>query len=440
MRRLPLRFPHLLLLASVLLVPSSASATNGHVLHGNGSVSESMGGASIATSLDAIGSVTSNVSSASFLDQSSIEFAAEVFVPDRTLGGSVSGQASGTVKSAAREAVIPAFGLAYKSTSPWTFSFTAVGVGGFGVDYPGNQPNPSGQFNPLAAPQSAGGFGSIYSNYQLLQVTPSIAYQLTPTLSVGVGLDADWASLAVNPWPATPPDASGYPTGSHAATSWGFGVTAGATFKLLPSLALGASVKSPQWFDTFSWNSEFPDGAPTRFRFGLDYPLIAGIGASFTPVDPLTLALDLKWIDYADTKGFERQGFAASPTGPYVRGFGWRSIYTASLGAQYRLTPSLAIRAGYNYGGNPILSSQQFFNVFAPAIVQHHLSGGLGIALTDRIGLDVAYYHAFRAEETGPFVSAGAPSYPPANAAIPGTEVKNTLSEDSVSAQVAVRF
>lgn len=419
---------------------TAALATDGHVLHGVGSVSQSMGGASIATSLDAIGSNTTNVSSIAFLQRSSIEFGAELFAPDRSYSASSpaptsTGFASGTVDSKTREAVIPSFGLVYKTGGPWTFGFSAVGVGGFGVDYPSNAFNTSGHFNPVALPQSQGGFGSVYSNYQLLQLTPSAAYQVNDKWSVGLGINADWASLAVDPWPATPPNASGFPSGSHAATAWGGGFTLGTTYKVQPNLAVGLSVKSPQWFGKFNWNSQFPDGTPTNFGFRLDYPLIVGAGLSYQPIDKLTLAADLKWINYSGTKGLSEKNWGnAGTTAPFVRGFGWEDIWAFSAGAQYQVTDRLKLRAGYNYGDNPIPSSQQFFNVFAPAIVQHHATIGAGFSLTDNLELNLGYYHAFQNEKSGSFIN------PANNQPIPGTKITNKLSEDTASAQVSLKF
>jgi long-chain fatty acid transport protein len=423
------------LLAAAMLHSAGSWATDGHVLHGAGSVNQAMGGAGIATSIDATGSNYNNVSSLAFLPRSSIEFGAELFIPDRSLGSSFVGYGSGTVDSKTREAVIPSFALAYKADGPWTFGFSAVGIGGFGVDYPSTLPGGS----PISLPQPYG-FGPVYSSYQLLQLTPSVAYRLGEDLSLGLGFNLDWASLAVDPWPATVPNASGYPSGSHAASAWGQGFTVGATYRLLPALKLGLSFKSPQWFNDFSWNSQYPNGAPGKFSFRLDYPMIVGAGLSYQAGDGLILAADVKWINYKDTEGFKSSNFAATPLGPYVQGFGWQDIWTFSLGAQYALNSRFTVRAGYNFSENPIPSNQQFFNVFAPAIVQHHLTAGAGFNATPDLELNLAYYHAFQNEASGPFISSGRPGYPPINQAVPGSQVTNTLSEDSVSAQAVYRF
>ena len=218
------------------------------------------------------------------------------------------------------------------------------------------------------------------------------------------------------------------------------GFTVGAVYKPAESVALGVSLKSPQWFNSFHWNSQYPDGAPASFGFRLDYPLIAGAGAAWRPTERWLIGTDVKWINYSDTKGFDKKNFAATPSGPYVQGFGWQDIWTLGIGVQYKVVPRVPLRIGYNYGGNPIPANQQFFNVFAPAVVQHHLTAGLGVELGRGVEVDVAYYHAFQNSASGPFISNGGAGYPPINQAIPGTKVTNTLSEDSVSLEVAVKF
>jgi long-chain fatty acid transport protein len=125
---------------------------------------------------------------------------------------------------------------------------------------------------------------------------------------------------------------------------------------------------------------------------------------------------------------------------PYVKGFGWQDIFTVALGAQYKLNSRFTLRAGYNYSDNPIPSDQQFFNVFAPAIVQHHLTAGAGFNFTPELAINIAYYHAFQNQVSGPSISGGVPGFPPLNQPIPGTRITNRLSENSVSAQLTYKF
>ena len=83
------------------------------------------------------------------------------------------------------------------------------------------------------------------------------------------------------------------------------------------------------------------------------------------------------------------------------------------------------IRAGYSWNENPIADRLSFFNMPAPAIVQHHLNLGLSYRLNRWATLNAAYYHAFENSIEGPLFGPGG--------ALPGTSVKSALSEDAFS-------
>ncbi len=400
------------------------ATTNGDVLIGASAVNLSMGGAGIATSIDAIGSCYNNASSIAFVPSSSGEFNMDLFTPHRSMYASIPGAAAGSVTSQTDQTIIPAMGLVYDPADHVVFGLCAVGVGGFGVNYPAVMPNATGQFNPLVVPQNMRGFGSIYSNLQYMQVTPTVAYRLTPRFSLGAGLDVDWQSLQVSPFAATAPNASGYPVSSPASSSFGIGFTLGATYRPTNALQMGVVFKSPQWMQSMHYLSQYPDGTPANFNFTLNFPMIVGAGVSYKITPKLLVAVDERWIDFADTTGFQGSGFG--PSGA-IQGFGWHNIYATATGFQYELNHRLTLRGGYNHSGSPIASNQQFFNVFAPGIVQDSVASGLGIRMSKSIMLDVVYLHGFSNSASGPVYSG--------NMAIPGSVVRNQLSEDEFSAQ-----
>ena len=74
-----------------------------------------------------------------------------------------------------------------------------------------------------------------------------------------------------------------------------------------------------------------------------------------------------------------------------------------AIGAEYELTDTFKIRAGYNYGNNPVPSEN--LSPLFPAIVEHHATVGFSYAFTSW-DLDFAYEHAFKNTET----NNGAPS------------------------------
>jgi long-chain fatty acid transport protein len=114
-----------------------------------------------------------------------------------------------------------------------------------------------------------------------------------------------------------------------------------------------------------------------------------------------------------------------------VAGFGWKNIWAIGGGIQQRVSKSTRIMAGYNYSGNPVPAKYTFFNTPAPAIVQHHVSGGINQNV-GKLDVTVTYYHAFQNSITGNWISGQGP--------IPGTSVTSKMSENSVTVGVGKSF
>src|SRR5207237_533378 len=148
-----------------------------------------------------------NPASISGLGHSEMEFGIEFLYPRATLSSHVAAGSlgfgvprvplTGSTGSDSGVFPLPSFGLVYQPPeSPWTLGVGLFAVGGFAVNYP------SSVNNPFLTPQPPNGVGvgNLFAQYQILQLTPTVAYQLTEHLSVGAGLTADLASLLVDPF------------------------------------------------------------------------------------------------------------------------------------------------------------------------------------------------------------------------------------------------
>ncbi len=410
-------------------VAGRASATDGHFLHGVGAINSAMGGAGIAAPRSLLGTYYLNPAGLMAFDGTRMEFGFELFRADRTLSSDLPGFASGSTRSKRDWVPIPAMAFSTRlKNDRVVVGVGALGIGGFGVDYPASTSN------PILTPQP-NGFGQIYSNYQFLKISPGVAFAPHPRVWIGAAANVDWASLAVNPMPVAAPDVdpgSGtafYPSATATDGAFGYGFQAGIVVKPNDLIALGASYTSPQWFSAFQFNTTVANpnlptfGTPRVVEFRLDVPAVYGVGLGLSPLPNLTLAADGRYIAYEKARGFKEQGFR--PDGS-VRGFGWKDVKVLALGAEFRPTERIALRGGYNWADNPISRSQVFFNTPAPAIVQSHLTLGAGVRVTRRIEVSAAYYHAMQNSVTGPLPNPAVP---------PGSTVGSRMSEDAVSIQ-----
>jgi long-chain fatty acid transport protein len=405
-----------LLLCLTVLLSAPAWGLDGHLLHGIGAVNSSMGGAGAALPEDALGALNANPALLTRLDGHRFEFSSELLRATNTLSSSA-GPFSGTTKDSSALAVLPAFGFTYHPTgSSVAFGMGFLGLAGFGVDYR-EDPN-----NPLLAPQPFGA-GRVFSSYQLLRIPLTAAVQLAPNFSLGFSLNAERATLEVQPAGFAAPDCSAggvcFLPEVHSDSRFGFGATVGALWEINPAWNLGGSYTTKTKFQSFQWNATHTNpnlpnfGTAREIKFEVDTPAIAVVGLGFKPAPGLSIALDGKWVQYASAAGF----------GTGAGALGWENIKVIAIGAEWKAAPGLTLRAGYNHSDNPIPDKLSFNSIIAPAIFQNHACIGLGSRVYGNLDANLALYHVFKVEGSGPFLSPSGP--------VPGTKVTNKQEVNS---------
>ena len=419
------RIKMLTVLVVALLVPAAALATNGDNIIGVGPISRAMGGVGIAHPQDAISAVFSNPAAMCFGDfcpSSQVDFAGTIFMP--TITGQVgAGTKNFDATSAARTYPIPALGISwnFKELPKWRFGFGAYGVTGLGVDYRSTNlsttiPVPAGFPRvPLAV--------GLRTDLSVMKFAPTVAYVPLPWLSFGVALNIDYSTLDL---------------GAGVGSAFGLGAQIGAIAKPHPQVSLGVTYTTPQNI-TYRRVTDF-NGDGSLDDLTLGSPNILGFGVAVEPiVKKLLIEGDLKWLNWSAARGY--------------KDFGWRDQVVLNIGAQYKPIPKLALRLGYNYGVNPVTPHrnfngsatsftdvqgfkvptyyyESFRTIGFPALVQHHLTCGVGYHVTDKFIVNLSYVHAFAQTltETGTNLF-GQPA-----------KFKSTLYENSVDIGFSVRF
>jgi long-chain fatty acid transport protein len=418
----------------VLFWPIGAQATDGHFLHGAGPVNEAMGGADTGICLDATGSIAWNPACTAEFRGRRFEFHGTLFTPWRSLSSTVNANAfgpgmpqatlRGTTESTSNFSVMPGFAFVYHpSGSSNAYHIGMLAVSGFGVNYALN----TDFSNPILTPQAPNGFGfgHIRSNYMLVTIPIGIARQVTERFSVGFSAVPSLSMLQVIPAPFAPPVTAGstmpyYLSAGNNAPAMGAGFSAGAHYAF-PRVGFGVSYRSPVWFREFNWNRKDQAGGTHAISFKMNLPQVVSVGGAVSATKSTHIGIDARWFNYENTAGFSKVGYNADGS---VAGFGWKNIWAVGGGVQQAVSKSIKVMAGYNHSQNPVPARYTFFNTPAPAIVQHHVSGGF-IQSLGKVDLSVTYYHAFQNSITGPWISG--------QGAIPGTSVTSKMSENSVT-------
>ena len=420
----------LLSVSYLLSLGGLASAQMGHVLNGVGPVNQGMAGAATGAPIDPSGALHWNPGAISAIEKNEFAFGFELLIPESSVESSMPpsmGGGSGSTSSDAGESTIPSFAFLYHlEESQWTVGLGAYGLSGFGVDYP------TSSTNPILAPPAQGGFGSVYSQFQMLQLAPTFSYSINDNWSVGFAPTINQAQLSITPACFESPNANGeYPDGRSAAKSWGYGGQIGLFWRGSSGWSAGASYKSTQYFEDFDFNSTAADGSYRRLSLDMDFPAISSLGVGYTGFEGWTLAADVRNIEYGSTNGFDESGFDNADFS--VNGFGWDSILVLALGAEYQLSSRWRVRAGYSYNENPISDSQSTFNLPAPAVIQHHAALGASYCFGPSTCIDFAYRHGFENSVEGPVGH-------PTMGEVPGSSVKNSLETDSLLLGFRVSF
>lgn len=437
------------------LFTTAVFAQAGHIMQGVGSVNMSMGGAATGQPLDISGALQWNPASISTFNNTIIKFDIGLFFSSPELSSSIpagmmwpadaffpgspaSPPVSGTTLDDRGVSPMPALAVVWgKEGSKHTFGASAFGISGFGVSFPqetnlpmdaSGNPNPSwdpSNSNPITYPQNMNGFGHVKSDYMLLQVGFTWAYEISEHFSVGLEPTFNYATLELMPNPTANPSPAGYPS-TDKATALGFGGQIGVFYTSGSGFSAGVSYKSAQYFNEFEFENTYADNTTGTNAFTMNYPAIASIGFGYSNRS-FDFAADYRFVDYQNTDGFADSGW--TPTGS-VAGFGWNNMNIISAGIQYKGVARLPIRIGYTYSSNPIDEELAFFSVSAPAIIENAVQIGLSYEPNSKFSIDAVYHHGFSGKTTGQMLNpmAAGPTNP--LGAIPGTTVSYTMSTD----------
>ena len=415
------------------LLATTAFSQAGHIMQGVGAVNMSMGGAATAQPLDISGALQWNPAAISVFDQNQLKLDVGLFFSSPELNSTVpefdtSGQPtgnffSGTTADDRGVSILPS--VAYVWTYPeskHTFGLSAFGISGFGVTFP------ESTSNPINMPQSMGGFGRVESDYSLLQVGLTWAYELSDQFSIGVEPTFNFATLELIPNPTANPTGAGYPSADKA-SAIGYGAQFGLFYNSPVGFKAGLAYKTKQSFKEFSLDNTYLDNTTSTNEFKINYPAIFSVGLGYS-LGNVDLALDYRIVDYENAEGFAEAGW--TPTFS-VAGFGWENINIVSAGIQYKGVNKLPLRLGYTYSSNPISSDLAFFSVPATAIIKNAFQFGFSYEFTDAFSLDVVYHYGSSGDATsGPLLNPQFIQNFPPYGAIPGSEVSYDMTTSMI--------
>lgn len=439
-----------IILSSVLAacaLPQLASATNGMNMEGYGATAIGMGGASMAYD-NGTAAMMNNPATLALMDEgTNLDLALGFLSPQ------VKSSAGGTTsRSSADMFGGPAFGLVRKQNG-LLFGIGMYGQGGMGTEY-GNDSifsNPAGQTpSPGLVNRSEVSVGRVifplaYDVSPNLKIGGSVDY-------VWAGMDLKMAvngasflqmaggtspmATASGPMVGAFGGMMGSAPGQIGAVNWGYfdfsnqndftGQAVGTgyagkigfTYKLDSKTTIGATYHSKTRLSdleaqdaTVSFNVDINSG-PTNLAIPVSgkmtvkdfqWPETYGFGIAYEASEKWMLAADYKRINWAEVmKNFRMEFTPAGNTGMVAAFNGlpmdvvfyqdWKDQDVVMLGAAYRMTDALTLRAGLNMANNPVPDT--YLNALFPAIIKNHVTAGFGYNVSKKSHLELAFSYA----------------------------------------------
>jgi long-chain fatty acid transport protein len=302
----------------------------------------------------------------------------------------------------------------------------------------------------------AGRYYAVESRLLALNIAPDLAWQVTDTLTVGVGLQVQYAKgllsnaidfgvigAAFSVPGSLPGQQDGF--AEFKASDWAIGYRAGLIYKPDPSLSLGLAWRSGIRHELKGDVDFTLDGAgtgsvlagatgafvDTAARTRLSLPYVASAGVAWRATDKLTLLGEVSYTDWSTIKELRVQ--YANPAQPdTTQRYDWSGAWLYALGARYDIDPEWTLRAGAAIDGTPTRDATRDPRI--PDATRTWLSASIEHHITPSVSVQLGYAKLMFPEE-------------PINlsSATPGNEVRGNLQgttdadADMISIQISFR-
>jgi long-chain fatty acid transport protein len=271
-----------------------------------------------------------------------------------------------------------------------------------------------------------GRYHAVLSDLRTVDFAPTVAVRLTDWLSVGAGVDVQYADAELTnmvdlgtvcaifaPQQGVPPAACGAVGLRPQAVdgfarlqgdSWGVGFNAGLLLEASPRTRVGFSYRS-RIDHTLEGDAEFAvprraallqtTGAlvDTMGSADLDLPDIYRVGVFHQLSPRWAVVTGFTWTSWSrfDELVFDFRN-PAQPT--LVQPERWDDSFRAGLGALFTPTERWTLRGGFAYDESPI-AGPALRTPRIPDSDRYWLSAGIGYRVTDALTFDVGYAHLF---------------------------------------------
>ena len=232
---------------------------------------------------------------------------------------------------------------------------------------------------------------AITSDVFSLNINPTLAYKLTPELTVGAGIQVEYFDIRLSRGPAPAALAPGDIGRRAEVDDIGIGATAGVNWTPMAGTSIGVGYRSPVSFDLEGdYANAFTLGANRDAKAELTLPEIVTVGLRQALSERLDLLVGYEWTNWSrlgtisvDVDGAPSEDLRLE----YDDG------HFVSVGLEYDFRPDTTLRIGAAWEKSPISDRER--NVLLPDSDRIWLSVGATHKLSERATIDIGYSHIF---------------------------------------------
>jgi long-chain fatty acid transport protein len=236
-------------------------------------------------------------------------------------------------------------------------------------------------------------------------IAPTAAFKIAPNHSIGISPLIGYQKFAATGIQGFAMISSDGTAVSNQGNddAWGFGVRIGYMGKITPDVTIGAAYSTKVNYSEFDkYKGLFAE------QGDLDLAENYNLGVAWQVTPEVKLAADYQRINYSGVKSI------GNPSANYTiggllgldngSGFGWADMDVWKLGAEYKLSQQMTLRAGYSFTDSPIdgaAPAEATFNIIAPGVIEQHLTLGFTYTTASGDEMTMAYMHAFENNVSG---------------------------------------
>lgn len=238
--------------------------------------------------------------------------------------------------------------------SPLSFGLGMYAPYGLGIEWPENGP-----LRPFA----------IEGRLMYTTITPVVAWQIHPTLSIAAGPTFDYGSLMLRQGTGIP----GVDEFHFRGDGFTVGGKVGIRWQPHPKLALGVSYVTPTSLE-FDGNSSFkPVTGETDTEAKAPFPQYIIVGISYRPSPHWNIEIGADWTDW---DALNTVNFNGTPFGNIPFALNWKSSWLAHSGVSYYFENHWWVAGGYFFSENS--TTDPDFSALVPDTNLHVASLGFG--------------------------------------------------------------